>query len=1275
MEETAEIKNSMTETEQDEAARKFATENFDKREDIMLSAAAGSGKTTTMVKRIVAKAEKLPENKHIDSFIIVTFTNAAAAELKMKIAKGLDEKIAAELAEKLNGSVENPEAHGAAAERLYREKLRLGEAYIGTIDSLCLKIVKKNFSELGIGPDFTPQSDVDDITGEVLDRVLEECYGADENTETGRVIRRLADIFADIEDDYSFRKNVLLKILEAAEAVPNPEAWLDCAKENYNAEGSIRSSIWYKIIHEYILGAVENIIKHIELLKAKIDVGGLKVNGEACEKYLDALEKERQQFLHIKEALLNDNDEAPVLFSQIYRLKFERMPSKNSKKWTDEELENHEYIKYEKNLYKEYYNDRVLPLVEKNSENVSAEELFKSGVRAMGRYVGLIIDIVKKTYRETLELCKKRNIFSFSQVEHFALRILTDGNISNDSFESLAPSATALALREKNEEIYIDEYQDTSLLQECILYIISGAQEGRNNRFIVGDVKQSIYGFRNATPRLFLEKYNEYGTRPDKGRLLILSRNFRSREGILDGTNAVFSRIMTGGYAGIDYNNGHRLNYGASDIYDGHPLDRLEKGGICELVLCRKAPKNGKDGELSAEPSVSEKDADYGIAAEKIAEIISSGQEIYDKDTKSYRPVRYSDICVLAKTNAVLDEAKRFLADCGCPCAEAPGGLLASGEARTVISFLKLIDNPDDNRRLMAVMRSELFGFTDGELAELVLEDRRETGGRKENDLWHLIKRKAGTGENTRLRNFIETLEGFRKLQRELSVSGLFWAVTNYGDYYISRNEIGRGNLRILLKEAEKYDSGVYGGLSKFVRDLEQREEDEHSEKTGKNAVWQGYVSPSGGADSVRFMTFHKSKGLEFPFVIMVGCAKSLKKNSKESCFVNIDLGVGFDFDFNESIVRSAAATAIEITKSCEEHRESQRLLYVALTRAREKLFVIGTFGKDELAELTDFETSRIPSELAIRTCKNFCEMIILGAKGNRAWSFGIVNQEDLKKPADIKMPVKKDNPEDGEQSSDDELFGGDSGEAYNEAAAELSEVLEAAAGDSLPRKISVSALKKYREADEEELTESAGVPDIIKELPERFGEGEKKSGKKFTGAQRGTIIHTCLRYLAEDRKNWKKLAPGNVNEYLEEKLEGFVNRNIISPEEKNAAERALLRDFLLSPRAAEISVAERVRCEVPFTYNANIEKYIKKEGQGDKKLAIQGIIDLYYKVDGKLKILDYKTDIKAGADTLDAYKVQLECYRDAVESISGEKAEECCLYFLRTGKEVIIKS
>ncbi|MBO5329342.1 MAG: helicase-exonuclease AddAB subunit AddA, partial [Anaerotignum sp.] len=780
-------------------------------------------------------------------------------------------------------------------------------ADIKTIHAFCLQTIKEYYHLIDIDPAVrtADPAEVKLLQKEVLDELFEELYAEEEN----EWFLNLLETFTTSTKDDKL-KDLVLQAYEYAEGAPDPEKLLDEAAENFAlGEGqTIDECKWFSFIREGVQNQVEYALYQLEKAFMLSD-------GGEFEGYHTLLGKEVAMLKTLRDALDKPYQEWRLAYVAV---DFARLPS-----YRGSEKDSAEVIKELRNDAKDS--------VKKIGEVYFAysAEMQADLIRKMYPIAKALSDVTKRFIKTFAEVKKEKNIIDFTDYEHFALKILLD--------EEERPTQAAEEIRQRYDEIMIDEYQDSNIVQELVLQSVSGYDVGENNRFMVGDVKQSIYRFRQAMPELFNEKYLKYpAAEGGKERKIILSKNFRSRKNILDGVNFIFRQIMCREFGDIDYDAEAALYAGMEFPLCGEP-----HGGANEIILIET--KEAEDSDLSEElQEMDRRQVEATAIVKRIKELVASGYYVLDKKTGEYRPVQYGDIAILLRSmknwGSVLEDV--FGRE-GLPYyAEMAEGYYSVPEVETVLNLLRLIDNPRQDIPLLSILHSPIYSLTADELMQVRL------GGGK-GSYYDCMQKYLDEGENEELRGkisaFLGDIEVFRRQNRDLSLHELLrmlYRETGYYDYLgmTAGGALRQANLRLLLDKAEQYEKGSRKGLFYFIRYVEDMKTAEVETSSAK--------LQDDSPDHIRVMTIHKSKGLEFPVVFVSDMGKAFNEmDSREKVIFHQKWGFGMDWmDLDKRVsYRTLSRMALADATRMENLAEEIRILYVALTRAKEKLILTGT--------------------------------------------------------------------------------------------------------------------------------------------------------------------------------------------------------------------------------------------------------------------------------------------------------------------------------------------
>ncbi len=870
----------------------------------------GSGKTAVLVERIINKI--INENIDIDRLLVVTFTNAAASEMRERVLNAIYQK--------LDNDFEN--------QNLQRQITLLNKASICTIDSFCLEVVRNNFYELeNVSPNFriADTTEIELLKQETIEEIFETKY-----EEQNKDFEKLINTYTSYRDDTPL-KELVLKIYTYIQSSPFPEEWLKEKIEMFNLENNLDEDFsdtkWGKILLQELK---EEVIDDIVTLK---NVHETLIFDTELEKFEQVLRTDLDMLENLKNHL--DNWDKAYQINQNF--KFVDWPRKK----VDSEIK--EEAKLIRDDIKAKLNKKRNKILVTNSKE-AIQDIFDM-YDILLKLQNLILDFGNEFSKKKRE----KNIVDFNDIEHFALNIL----LKKDKEGKIIPSQVAKTYQEKYLEIAIDEYQDSNLVQEYILNAISK----QNNIFMVGDVKQSIYKFRQAMPELFLSKYKQYKLKDnkkiDEHLKIQLFKNFRSRKNILDFTNIIFQNIMSEDLGDIEYNEQEYLNLGA----DYKEIDQDLKTEI-NIIDLKEEDKNEHMTEENEETQEQEEkiediELEAKFVANRIKKLIDEKYQVFDRKTNTYRNITYKDIVILlrsTKTTAPIYEQE--LLNLEIPVfSDASQEYLDTIEIQTVISLLKIIDNPIQDIPLVTVLRSNIGKFTDNDLVKIRLTDKY--------DNFYTCLQKAKVNVDKELKDkiekFLNNLEKWRKEQEYLSLDELIWKIYSDTGYYnyvglMPNGELRQANLRMLFERAKKYETASFKGLYNFIKFIEKLK---LSSKDMSSAKVIGEND-----DVVRIMSIHKSKGLEFPLVFLASTGRQFNlMDLNDDILIHQDLGIGVKYIDYEKQVQYDTLTKLAIRNKIltETLSEEMRVLYVALTRAKEKLIITGLL-KDTNKEFDNIE-------------------------------------------------------------------------------------------------------------------------------------------------------------------------------------------------------------------------------------------------------------------------------------------------------------------------------
>lgn len=1199
--------------------------------NILVSAAAGSGKTAVLVERIIQRITDKNNPVDIDELLIVTFTRAAAGEMKERIRQAIEKKLEA-----------NPED-----EHLQRQSTLVHHALITTIDSFCSYIVKNYFHLIDLDPSFRmgDEGEMRLLQADVADAVLEEAY-----TEEAPSFLAFSDGFAGGKTDKKIPE-MIIKLYSFSMSYPYPEEWLLNCRKAYEIKSieELENADWMKLIKNEVKQEIKEVSM---LLKQALEIAK-EPDGPVF--YIGLLEDEASAV-----AKLERTENFFEWKEMLDKLEFKRLPAG---KKAEKELVSENQQELAKNLRSEA-KDQIKALKERYFQE-TAEEMLENLQRA-GEPVGVLVDLTlafMKLYREKK---KEKNILDFGDLEHYALEILIKHTEEEDE-----RTDAARELSKKFAEIMIDEYQDSNLVQEKLLTSVSKMEDGIYNIFMVGDVKQSIYRFRLARPDLFMEKFKTYPQEEGMDCLRIdLHKNFRSRAEVLEGVNYLFYQIMGEDLGGVEYDRTAALYPGR--IFQPKPEEESEPA--TEVLLLEDEEENTR--ELEAR-----------MVALRIGELAGK-YLVLDKKTEEYRPAKYSDFTILLRTMSGWAETfKKILNSCGIPASvTTKTGYFSAQEVTTVLDYLKILDNPMQDIPLAAALHGLPDGFSFQELAEIkVLGMENEKTGFYEA---LLLGEKLSSPLGEKIRRFFAVYRELRRKVPYTPMHELIWDFYDATDFLVYQQafvsgEQRKANLLMLAEKARDYESTSYRGLFNFIRYIENLK---------KYQVDFGEANTlSENEDTVRIMSIHGSKGLEFPIVFVCGMGKQINmQDAKESIVLHPDLGIGSPYVDTQLRIRTRTILqkAVQREILLESLGEELRILYVALTRAKEKLILTGVTSKLEdtlkhFEMLKKQEEERLPYGLRVKG-KSYLDWVLAALARHRAmkpfyemynlsvYPFNEMYDREpdftVRQVQPLELVLDEAQLRTEEMLKKGELLLWDSSEVYDEKWRELfkdsfSYEYPYQAEGTIPAKLTVSEVKRMQNADIEE-SEILLEEEETEEIVPLFMQETKKELK---GAARGTLYHRVWENL-----DYEKI---DTKEQIEEQLE-----NILTAEEKKSIWIPDFYRFAKNPLAVRMKEAAQkgqLYREQPFVI-AIPANQMKKEYETEEEILVQGIIDAYFEEEDGLILVDYKTDkVQKGQEKelIEKYKVQMQYYKKALEMITDREVKEIYIYSTGIGKAVLVHS
>lgn len=1249
--------------------------------NILVSAAAGSGKTAVLVERIIRMICDGEHPADIDRLLIVTFTNAAAAEMRERIAAGITARLEAD----------------PGNEHIQKQSALLHNAQITTIDSFSLFLIRNHFNEIGLDPDFrvADEGEIKLLQQEVLAQLLEDAYAGQFVPEAPEQFHACVEYFCPGGRESVLEQHIL-NLSRYAGSFPWPAEWLEERKNDYAAgdmEALVHSD-YGQYLTERVNRTVEGCLEKLREVKRLCELpDGPYMYGELTEAEIEQLER------------LTSCKDLEEQAAKIPAVTFARLPSKK-----DDSVDpaKRELAKAIRNSVKDTLSDLS------ESYFKTPLELAVEQGKACREPLRILLDLVLEFDRRLLAAKQERHLIDFSDMEHYALQILLKrekveetGGTGTDHAETkyrIVPSDVAMEYRQYFQEILIDEYQDSNLVQEYLLSAISGEEEGRYNRFMVGDVKQSIYKFRLARPELFLEKYDTYQETGDLCRI-DLAKNFRSRIQVVDAVNGVFSRIMSREIGGITYDDKAALYPGA--VY---PAQEDPAYGS-ELLLIRKPEKGEREesgiGEQHAEGAGVLVDYDNVRQLEALAiaariKQLKGSLKVMEKSTGELRPVRYSDMVILLRTTSGWDEEfKKILEQQGIPVyITSKTGYFGALEVQELLQFLRVLDNPRQDIPLFGVMQSVFGGFTQEEIAQI--RSGGEGHSRKRMTLYEALKEVAQSGRTVeegeeisagesageeaelsqKADTFLQRIGHYRDLTPFTSIRDLLQRILDDYDYlnYVTALPAGskrRANVEMLLTKASAFEKTSYFGLFHFIRYMEQLE---------KYDVDYGEADTlDENADVVRIMSIHKSKGLEFPVVFVSGLSKRFNmQDANQSLIVDMDLGVAVDYVDSVRRIKNKTLRRTVLSAKMKEDNlaEELRVLYVALTRAREKLILTAVLDKAdekwELAQMTGQERLTYLDFCEAGSYMDFLLPILpqtgIAVKTLRTEDLAVEELREQLRMGDRREQLRliacgettlTGDPEENERKLMylRERF------AYQYPHPGL---------QKLYTKTTVSELKIAAMAEKDEAAfHTFEEKEVVPYIP-----GFRREQEKVSGAVRGNAFHRTMElldftYLFTESGLFTG-CPNNYEEYrrgldknrLQNRLEEFLQRETISlrltEEYAKAVSLPKILNFLEQELAYRMWRAQEqglLYREQPFVLGIDAKRLDPDLPEGEKVL-IQGIIDVFFIEDGEIVLLDYKTDVIDSLEALwNRYNVQIQYYEEALTKLMQMPVKERILY------------
>ncbi|WP_026700868.1 helicase-exonuclease AddAB subunit AddA [Salibacterium aidingense] len=1184
--------------------------------NLLVSAAAGSGKTAVLVERIIHIITDPSRNIDVDQLLVVTFTKAAAAEMKNRISAALVREI-----NKHPGSL-----------HLQRQLSLVNRAQISTLHAFCMTVIRKYYYKIEIDPQFRilDETEGELMREEILEEVLEERYSRQNNDN----FLEAAERFSGDRSDEGLRQ-VLRSLFRFSRSHPDPGEWLQRVASAYQLapDSPLENTQWGKEVWKDAKLRIKAALQKVE------QAASICLDPDGPHPYLKNMEEDQLILQYLQEA-----PDWGSLYERFQSLTFGKLQSIKKKDHVDEALQ--ERVKNLRDTVKK-------EITALQTEAFHQEpSLLLQDIRDMADSIGVLaetVEIFSKRYQAAKE---EKGVVDFSDLEHFCLAIL-----------NAEGSEAAAEYRRRFAEIMVDEYQDTNHAQEAILQTISR----KENLFLVGDVKQSVYRFRLADPGLFLDKFRKYNrTEGIPGWLIHLDKNFRSRKEIIQAANFIFRQLMDDSTGEITYDKTAELKTG-SDIYP----DTIQGP---ELILINKgAPLAGDPGENEEMDELETAQLEARWTAQKIKQLIHDKYQVLDKETNQMRQITFRDITILMRS---MTWASTFMEECkkeGLPVyAELSGGYFEAVEINIMLSLLKVIDNPRQDIPLAAVLRSPIVGMNEEELAAIRTMD-------KHGSFYDAFKAAAISDAAASWQEksfyFFGKLKAWRERARSEALSEFIWDLLQETGYYDFAGGLPGGkqrqaNLLALYDRARTYEKTSFRGLFRFLRFVERIQERGDDLGTARALGEQ--------EDVIRLMTIHKSKGLEFPVVFLAGMNKMFNfQDLNHHVLLHKDLGLGSKYiDPSHRVVKeSIPHLALKVRNHKESIAEEMRILYVAMTRAKEKLFMVGTLSKAEkkLEEWASFyeHTEWVLPEWNRRKAKSFLDWVgpaVFRHKAARAWhpenkAAGHPRVHEDAAPWQIQVvehaELKEGEEEETEnnEQTEQELINRDIIELASGRFDNISERMSwQYPYDQAVQTRSKQTVSEYKRTLQDEYSESVYQPSFRSQYAQRPLFMQETLAKP---EEKGTALHTFMEHLPLDQKITASVCEAFAFELVEKEL--------LTEEQAEMIDTAEVAAFFQSPVGERMKKAVQVYREIPFSYG-------KRDNPEQDIVILQGAVDcIFQEKDHSLVLIDYKTDAflsrfpddsgKAVSMMKERYQTQIDLYREAISSIWNREIQEAYIY------------
>ncbi|MGM7636215.1 helicase-exonuclease AddAB subunit AddA [Bacillus sp. Hm123] len=1206
--------------------------------DILVAAAAGSGKTAVLVERIIRKVLNEDEPIDIDELLVVTFTNAAAAEMRHRIGLALEKAMESD----------------PISKHLRKQLSLLNKASISTLHSFCLEVIRKYYYLIDVDPSFRIADEAEGalLRDETLDDLFEEEYGKEGNED----FYHLVDTFSSDRSDAQLQM-IVSRLYDFAKSHPQPEEWLQRLPQLYDVDEET-TTIDDLPFMEALKFDIELQLEGAETLVNEL-VAIANMSGGPSPRMVNFM-ADQQIVQRLRESISSWKK----LYEEMQLVKFSTLKTCKGEEY-DQEL-----VDQSKNI-----RDELKKIITSLKDDYFSRkpETYLRDMKEMRDIIASLAQLTRKFADKFQAMKREKGLVDFGDLEHFALAILAE---RKDGGDELIPSEAALLYQKKFKEVLLDEYQDVNFVQESIIRLVTSGVEEEGNLFMVGDVKQSIYRFRLAEPNLFLNKYRRFSTTGENtGMRIDLAKNFRSRQEVLAGTNYLFKQIMGVKVGEIEYDSQAELVKGAN--YPEEPAMPVEVAIIEQAGAVEQEDEAGlEDAEQSQ--------LEARWLVQKIKELVQSRYPVYDPKTKTERPIQYRDVVILLRSmpwaGEIMEEGRRS----GVPIyAKLSGGYFQATEVVIMLSLLKVIDNPYQDIPLASILRSLIVNCSENDLATIRLASKK---GTYYEAVQAFAKKKPVVEHEAlheKINKFLEKLSNWRTLSRNGALSSLIWQLyrdTHFYDFVggMPGGRQRQANLRALYDRAKQYEETSFRGLFRFLRLIERIQErgDDLGEAKALNEQ----------EDVVRLMTIHASKGLEFPVVFVAGLGRQFNlMDIRQSYLFDKDYGIAAKYTNIEKRISypSLPQLALRRKKRLELLAEEMRVLYVALTRAKEKLFLLGT-QKNIEKSLANWEkgwssTDWLLSDTDRAAAMSYFDWIGPALVRHRDWSLS--DQPNLDHLAAIhhhasKWKIEIVNPESllkDEEEADSQQVDWQNKVENNEpidiSSTYKQQIIERMSwqysnlmATKLRSKQSVSDLKRmneiYNEGAENELVRSFQRP--------IFSRPAFMQEKALSPTEIGTAVHTVMQHVPLDGQ------PTVAD--IHSLLERLIQRELLTTEQVEMIDSNRVVSFFETEVGQMLLRADHVYRETPFNMGVKASELHVDWSDPEEVVLVQGVIDCLMEVDGQLYLLDYKTDqitgrfaggfAEARPVLEERYRLQIDLYAKAVEQIWKRKIARKYLFF-----------